>query len=138
MSVIASHFPGRLRIRCPKLRNDGLLTALSADFRSWSGVRNVRGERRSGSIVILYDDKAIAFSVLEERISARLALTDIAPNARPPITRANRLVKIGMLVSLAAAIGGLGVSRRAHAAAGGALLMFLLLHMAMQRRALLR
>lgn len=145
MPTIVSRLPGRLRIRHANLRNNEKLASLCADLGAWDGVIDVKGNPTAGSIVVYYDDHVISSETIEALASARIAefVGAIIPRETGEkvefsLARMNRPIKIGMSVSLAATVGTLAISKGAHAAAGGALLVFLLLHMATYRRTLLR
>lgn len=154
MEWIVSSVPGRLRLRDPALRRPQPLERLAAELAAVAGVQSVDTNAKAGSVVLFYDAAGVVKREMEvavERVAATVlvapARAEPAPLAgdgpRPhrgsPRVRINRQAKRGMLgslaVSLALAAGGL---KRWHAWSGGAFVVFLLIHLAVHRRHLLR
>jgi hypothetical protein len=147
-SSIASHIPGRLRLRADALRRRTTSDALASVLRSWEEVSQVEANPRTGGMLILYD-RALGMEAFAARIAA--VCTDLCGEAEPAPPRRkskerlsfdlkdwNRTAKVGGLASMAALLAVLPASRAAHAALGVVHLAFLVLHLANHRKKLLQ
>lgn len=151
---IASHLPGRLRVRHPELRVASRNQALQDTLRGWDGVRSVTGNPATGGVLIQYDAARIPPADMAVRIGAALrppvsgnadgraeaaeAIPVSAPAPTPLSWRVNRAAKIGMLGSLSGTLLALAVGKKLHAAFGMAHLAFLAAHLTVHRKKLLR
>lgn len=150
-SPIASHVPGRLRLRAAPLRRAAASAALAAEMRSWPEVSRVEANPRTGGLLALYDrgigDEAFAARVLAAFAAHCGGAEAARPRRQAPRKLAlpgldlrdwNRTAKIGGLATMAALLAVLPASRAAHAALGVAHLGFLALHLANHRKKLLQ
>ena len=145
-SLIASHVPGRLRLRAPTLRGQAANLAAQAEAASWDGVLSVEGSPTAASLLIHYDATRMTPGQAAG-LAVRLVPTEPepAPGPPPPATpsafderlwRLNRPAKLGMLASLAGSLAALTVGKKAHAALGVLHLAFLTIHLANHRKKL--
>lgn len=154
--VVASGLPGRLRLRHAVLRRPSVNAALVAEIGSWAGVTAVTGRAGTGGLLVVYNIDSVGQAEMETRATA-LVLSHVpqAPAGEAPIGAPdegeaggfdvwqtvgalNRPAKIGMLTTLGASMAALAVSRRVHAAFGGAYLGLLAVHLLNHRRRLVR
>jgi hypothetical protein len=146
--VIVSSLPGRLRLRHAVLRQPAVNAALSAEIAGWAGVTAATGNAATGGLLVLYDAGGVSRAIVESRAKGRV-LSHVAGAAEQDaddeptdlweaIGAFNRPAKIGMLATLGASLMALTVSRRAHAAFGGAYLGLLAVHLLKHRRKLVR
>jgi len=145
---IASHLPGRLRLRHPTLRQASRNESLRTTLHGWDGVLSVTGNPATGSVLIHYDAVRLPPAEMEACVAAALRppLSDdageaAARKAPPPsdtLWRMNRAAKIGMLGSLSGTLLALAVGKKLHAAFGAAHLAFLAVHLTAHRKKLLR
>jgi hypothetical protein len=103
MLEIAHQVPGRLRLHLPLLRTDSrLAVSLPGQLRRYEGVRSVRANRASASVVIWHDPRRVSAGELQGHLMAMLqAAADVNASASasaatkgPPSTvsaRGNRL-----------------------------------------------
>lgn len=147
-SPIASHIPGRLRLRADALRRRTTSDALASDLRSWEEVSRVEANPRTGGMLVLYD-RSVGMEAFAARIAVACEGLRGAAEPAPPRRKSkarlifdlrdwNRTAKIGGLASMAALLAVLPASRAAHAALGVAHLGFLALHLANHRKKLLQ
>lgn len=86
---IASHVPGRLRVRAQKLRDEGAVEAVVARLRAEPGVRSVSASELTGSVLVHYDPAQIQLDhllpvVLEAADLDRVADDTVEPKAGTP------------------------------------------------------
>jgi len=149
--VIASHIPGRLRLKGDDLRNESRRQFLIQDVSGLDPSVTVEAATHCGSLLIRYDPRRLAPSRLAGWVEANAAaaprpLPAVAARPRPAAVwsrpllgrEANRAAKYGMLASTVVMLLALTGSVRLHAAAGGLNLAFLLVHLAHHRTKLLR
>jgi len=150
--AVASHCPGRLRLRDRAWRGAPTLAAIAQAANSADGVLDVVVSDRVGSVLIHYDPDRLAPAALEARLAPLLgpAVPEGGAAARPAAAparafawptvspAANRASKIAMTASMALSLAALGVGKRLHAAAGGLSLAFLAVHLLHHRRKLWR
>lgn len=153
VTPIASHLPGRLRLRESTLRDAARNRAISDTIAGWRGVAAADGNPRTGGILVRYDPAIVGPAEMEER--ARAAITPPPPPAEPAgegddattgngygnggrLRRANRVAKIGMLATMATMLAALAFSKRVHAAAGVLHVGLLMIHLARHRKGLLK
>jgi len=160
--VLASHCPGRLRLRSPRWRAKSALDALVRAVGAIEGLERLEPNPRVGSLLVFYDPVRLPPSSLLARLSPLLGEEEASPvpqrdgnhgvnddsetEARgasrwavPVVSRdINRAAKIGMLATTGLTVAALGFNRRVHALAGGAGLAFLAVHLLHHRRKILR
>ncbi|PIP00218.1 hypothetical protein [Pleomorphomonas carboxyditropha] len=149
---IASSLPGRLRLRHAVLRRPAVNAALAAEIGGWPGVTAATGSAGTGGLLVAYDVETVGQAEMEAR-SVALVLShvpeapvdaaddddgDDAPDVWERVGALNRPAKIGMFATLGASMAALAVSRRVHAAFGGAYLGLLAIHLLKHRRKLVR
>lgn len=146
-TCIASHVPGRLRLRHPDLRAAGRNAETAAALAGWNGVTAAEGKPACGSIVLRYDPDGIASADVETRIRALFTMADEGEKAPPGSTPSeeglslwnlNRPAKIGMLTALAGTLIALSVGKKLHAVFGALHVAFLLVHLANHRKKILQ
>lgn len=157
-SVMVSAIPGRIRLRHPRLRSKAALDTLAEDLVGLDGALAAEGKTVPGSILFLYDSSRVDPGLVERRVEDlarhRLGLdadpaepaepagqeTEASPGALALIDRKlrrhNRAIKVGMLASIVLSLLALGTGKRAHALLGIVFLLFLALHLAGNRRAI--
>lgn len=141
---IASHIPGRLRLRHPSLRPAVRNAEAVSLVAAWDGVVSVEGKPRCGSVVVRYDPASIPPALIEARIGSMVAPAGGAegPEAGASsvagegfsLWRLNRPAKIGMLGSLAGTLLALTMGKKLHAMFGAFHVAFLLIHLANHRK----
>lgn len=148
--VIASHIPGRLRLRGEDLRDAALCRSLIQELSELDPTATVTTGRHCGSLLIGYDPARLA----PARLTA-WATAWTAPRPAPAAPRggrrattgwsrtltgrdANRVAKYGLFASTAVMLLALAGNTRLHAAAGGLNLAFLLVHLVHHRGKWLR
>jgi len=151
-TCIASHVPGRLRLRHPDLRSAGRNAETAAALAAWTGVAAAEGKPACGSIVLRYDPERIAPAEIQARLHALFAVADevadeaaAAPGTAPPeegeglsLWSFNRPAKVGMLTALAGTLIALSVGKKLHAVFGALHVAFLLVHLANHRKKILQ
>lgn len=150
---IASHIPGRLRLRHPSLRPAARNAEAVSLVAAWDGIVSVEGKPRCGSIVVHYDPALIAPALIEARIGSVVAPADEAelseagaPEVEAPsgageglsLWALNRPAKIGMLGSLAGTLLALTMGKKLHAMFGAFHVAFLVIHLANHRKKILQ
>lgn len=144
---IASHVPGRLRIRHPDLRSAGRNAEAAALLAGWDGVTAAEGKPVCGSIVLRYDPARMAPAETEARILALFAVDgdstgdeegEAAEEGGLSLWSFNRPAKIGMLTALGGTLVALTVSKKLHAVLGVMHVAFLLVHLANHRKKILQ
>lgn len=145
MTRIVSSVPGRIRLRDDALRRLAPLERLRTVLAAIDGVLSAEANAVAGSIVLRYDAARVAQPALEAQVdaaaNAALAASHRSQPRRThsPQRRVNRYAKYGMLGSLATSLAFAATGRkRWHAASGGLFLVCLAMHLAMNRRDLLR
>jgi hypothetical protein len=145
-NCIASHLPGRLRLRHSSLRLPAANAATAAELAAWPGIVAAEGRPASGSVILRYDPEAVAPETVEGRVRA-LFRPDGDPVAAAAVAEAdggfslwslNRPAKLGMLGSLGGALLALSVGKKAHAVLGAMHVAFLLVHLANHRKKILQ
>lgn len=144
-TCIASHVPGRLRLRHSDLRSAGRNAEAAALLAGWDGTTAAEGKPACGSIVLSYDPARIAFPEVEARIRSMFAEERKDGGSSPPsaeeglsLWSLNRPAKIGMLTALAGTLVALSVGKRLHAVFGALHVAFLLVHLANHRKKILQ
>lgn len=142
---IASNIPGRLRLRRDAWRSLKGNEAACAELAGWEGVTSVRGNWKTGSVLMLYDVRMISQDTMTTRVLGRFGEDEAGRPADtfPPRSFSvpkswNRYAKIGALGTMAASLAALGFSRRAHAVFGGVSLALAAVHIAANRNKLWR
>jgi len=150
--VVVSSLPGRLRLRHAVLRRPAINAALAAEIGGWPGVTATSGSANTGGLLVAYDVEAAGQAEMEARSTALVLSHAPEPSADAAddddgddasdfwetVGAFNRSAKIGMFATLGASMAALAVSRRVHAAFGGAYLGLLALHLLKHRRKLVR
>ncbi len=160
MSLIVSSIPGRLRLRARDLDPEqaaALPVAIEA-IAALPGVREVTDNPRTTSVLIHYDPRILSQTSMETAVLTLLGADDeIAPAAsaateeagveatkmRPPQTtwrsHINRGSKLGTMAAMTVSLLALLARyKRVHARAGILALVFVSVHLYIQRRRLLR
>ncbi|WP_173983606.1 HMA2 domain-containing protein [Magnetospirillum sp. SS-4] len=143
---IASHVPGRLRLRHPSLRSPVGNAGMAAILADWEGVISVEAKPVCASILLRYDPAVISPAGLDARIVALVEPGKAGEDGNPPASSdgglslwtLNRPAKIGMLVSLTGSLLALAAGKKYHAALGALHLVFLLVHLANHRKKILQ
>lgn len=144
MTVIASHIPGRLRIRQAGLRPVAANAAAVAELGTWPGVMAVEGRPTSGSLILRYAPDILLPESVESRVRARFEPEASAPAASEAadgglsLWSLNLPAKLGMLGSLGGALLALAVGKKAHAVLGAMHVAFLLVHLVNHRKKILQ
>lgn len=146
-NCIASHVPGRLRLRHASLRPEPANAALTAELAAWTGITTAEGRPASGSVLLRYAPDVLAPDALEARIRAMFEPESAGGGAAPAVQAAdgglslwslNRPAKLGMLGSLGGALLALAVGKKAHAVLGAMHVAFLAVHLANHRKKILQ
>ena len=143
LPLLASHVPGRLRLRGAALRSAKMLARVREAVLQCDGVLECRINARVGSVLLRYEPQRLPQQALLARLATTLpaAAQQATPDAAAQVQRARRrrvqaarrrvntAVQYGMALSLgtsllAAARGATG----AHVAAGNVFLALLALH----------
>lgn len=92
MLEIAHQVPGRLRLTLPLLRADSrLATSLPGQLRRYEGVRSVRANQASASVVILHDPRRVSAGELQSHLMAMLqAAADMNASANASASAATK------------------------------------------------
>lgn len=156
MWSIASSISGRMRVRLSPLPDAASLEALCGQLRAQPGVDDVRGNPRTGSVLIHYDPLVISQTGLEVCLAGQLGpswgdgaasvtrtgeLVKSVWRQVPAVSRRdlNRYAKYGAVACMAVSLWALAVrQRRLHVWGGVASLAFTGVHMAINRRNLWR
>ncbi|MDO8607415.1 MAG: hypothetical protein Q7R40_12835 [Phaeospirillum sp.] len=139
MTCIASHVPGRLRLRHPRLRSAVRNAEFVTVLAGWDGVTAAEGNPACGSIVLCYDLARMAPAVTEARIGAMFSVDEEASSEEGlSLWSLNRPAKIGMLTALAGTLIALSVGKKLHAVFGAVHVAFLLVHLANHRKKILQ
>jgi len=159
---IASHVPGRLRLRHDALRRGAVNAEVVTAIALLDGAISVAGNPRTAGVLVLYDAAILPPSAAESLVLGCLAAVadverDEAPAAEPEISQEKpakaerpsprtrfaatyRKVRVPVNIAMLATLGGsllaLGIGRKAHAALGVAHLGVLALHLVQYRRRL--
>jgi len=146
MSRIVSSLPGRIRVRDKGLRDQAKLNELKNVLSQLSGVTSLHDNRRTGSLLLYFDRKAIELSVMEEKIES--IIEKILGKAQKPQRllskkNVNRYNKIIMLGSLGTSLIALKLARRRprirwHKLTGYVFVANLGVHLYIYRKSLLR
>jgi hypothetical protein len=82
---IASHVPGRLRVRADKLCCEGAAAPIAERLRVEEGVHSIVHSEVTGSVLVLYDPQRIQLDRVLSLVLEAGAMSDIAVEApRPP------------------------------------------------------
>lgn len=81
---IASHIPGRLRVRAEKLRDEGAAAEIAQRIGAEPGVTSVTASTVTGSLLVLYDPARIQLDRLLPALVAAGELGGIALDEEPP------------------------------------------------------
>lgn len=151
--VIASHIPGRLRVRDRRFLADDYREEVLLGLAALDSTIVCESNPRCGSLLLHYDPARLAPERLAGWLAARFgaAATEPSPTApghgaplaadrlrRVAGRNTNRVAKYGLLASIAVMLLALGRSTRLHAAAGGLNMAFLALHLLHHRTKLLK
>jgi hypothetical protein len=144
MATISCDIPGRLRVRGSQLRWPERADELIDAVARIEGVEQATHSAHARSLLVCYDPtpgrreqilEAIEATVSIDDDPARAATTAQATSARPPHKcRSRKIVRAAMLLSLAAGVGVVMVSKRAHVVLGVAFLGLATLHYLQNRR----
>ena len=147
---IASHVPGRLRVRHPDLCPAAAAARAAAELAAWPGILAAEARPACGSVILRYDLAMLSPDALEAGIRARFE-SERADTGEPAGTgngtadagefslwSLNRPAKLGMLGSLGGALLALSVGKKAHAVLGAMHVAFLLVHLANHRKKILQ
>lgn len=144
-NCIASHLPGRLRLRHSSLRAPAANAATAAELAAWPGVVAAEGRPASGSVILRYDPAAVTPETVEGRVRALFQPDGDPVDAATAeadggfsLWNLNRPAKLGMLGSLGGALLALSVGKKAHAVLGAMHVAFLLVHLANHRKKILQ
>lgn len=148
-NFITSSVPGRMRIRHPALRNERDALLLSNLLQSGSGILDITGNRRTGSLLVEYDSRATRPGDLLAVFGnwlARLGQTAAPPakasffNVSPFMANrraAIRCLNRGMLATLSFSVIMSMMGRtRAHVVSGGLFVAEALMHTWLNRQTL--
>ena len=139
MSRIASSIPGRIRVRDPQLRQAERLERLRAVLAGGEGVTSSEINPTVGSLLLGYDAATVAPEIMEALVDAAVDAELAAPRPDTAEARLNRYAKRGMLASLALSLAFAAAGKkRWHVLSGGLFLAGLGLHLAVNRKRLLR
>lgn len=139
MSRIASSIPGRIRVRDPQLRQAERLERLRAVLAAGEGVTSSEINPTTGSLLLGYDAATVAPEIMEALVDAAVDAELAAPRPDTAEARLNRYAKRGMLASLALSLAFAAAGKkRWHVLSGGLFLAGLGLHLAVNRKRLLR
>ncbi|MGR8929617.1 MAG: HMA2 domain-containing protein [Gammaproteobacteria bacterium] len=146
MSRIVSSVAGRIRVRDKSLRNLEKLNELKNELSKITPLTELKGDVRTGSLLIRYNRRAAQPSVVEENLETALDQV-IGKPARPQALLSkkniNRYNKIIMLGSLAASLVALKIAHRKprirwHKLTGYLFVANLGVHLYIYRKGLLR
>ena len=142
MSRIVSSLPGRIRIRDKRLRDQARLNELRKELLKIAAITELRGDARTGSVVVSFDSNVIEIAALETKLDSAVDKVLAEP---PPlltkkhINRYNKIVMTGSLVvSLAFATVRQKRLRRWHALTGYLFVANLGVHLYLYRKSLFR
>lgn len=158
MASIASSIDGRLRLRAPEWRGTSSLAECQAALAELPGVVSVACNERAASLLIHYDFTRTPRPEMEGLARARLGLAAETAEAvdssvqredavsvrgfyrwRPARRDLNRYAKIGAVATMAVSLLAIAArQRRLHVWSGVASLVLTGVHMAINRRNLLR
>ena len=157
MSLIVSSIPGRLRLRVRDLDPEqaAALPVAIESIAALPGVREVTDNPRTTSVLIHYDSRMLSQTSMETAVLTLLGADDtIAPavteaagveatKVRSPQTKwrahINRSAKLGTMAAMTVSLLALLARyKRVHAKAGILALVFVSVHLYIQRRRLLR
>lgn len=103
MSRIVSSLPGRIRIRDKRLRDQARLNQLRKELVKIAAITELKGDARTGSVVVNFNPNAIEITALESKMESAVDKV-LAENLTPPLLtkkQLNRYNKIAMTGSLA-------------------------------------
>lgn len=144
MSRIVSSLPGRIRIRDKRLRDQTRQHELKKELLQITGITQLQGNVRTGSVVINFDPVAIEITALESKLDSAVDKV-LSESLTPPLLtkkRINRYNKLAMLGSLTASMA-LAMARRKrwrrlHALTGYLFIANLGVHLYLYRKTLFR
>lgn len=139
--MIASFIDGRIRIRGENLKSQAVINEIK-QIAKIKGITDVSANKRTGSVLILYDIAVFRLEQILNMLSDFLDISDVLADipaavsvpqkaSRRQISRIvpNRILNIGMLASLAGSLFGVAVGVKFfHVAAGFLFLGFLAVH----------
>ena len=139
---VVSDIDGRIRIRGRQLLDVGAAENMRLSLSSISGVREIRVNLRAGSMLLIYQPGRAHREAILNRIAAlpgkpQAPAVSAARNKPKKLPAARRVVKFGMLVSLAFTLLSAAFDReKLHVVSGLIYIGFLGLHITMKRRLL--
>ncbi|MBR5346401.1 MAG: cation transporter [Deltaproteobacteria bacterium] len=142
-NFITSSVPGRMRIRHPALRNERDALRLSNLLQAQSGILDITGNRRTGSLLVEYDSRATrpgdVLAVFGNWL-ARTGQSSAALPAKASMTNrraAIRCLNRGMLATLTFSVIMSMMGRtKAHVVSGGLFTAGALIHTWLNRKTL--
>lgn len=141
MKVIVAAVPGRLRLKHSALAEAAMQEAFAAQLNEIPAVSTLRANAAAASLIVEYDQAAIALKEIEQKIAqiaSELLALPVSPRSNSGQTlkrRANRYAKYGAIASLAVSVAAIYAGRkRLHAATGWLFLAFLGVHMYVHRK----
>lgn len=106
MNRIVSSLPGRIRIRDKRLRDQARLNELRKELLKIAAITQLKGDARTGSVVVNFDPSVIEIAALETQLDSAVDKV-LAESLIPQLLtkkRINRYNKIAMMGSLAASL----------------------------------
>ncbi|MDR1529551.1 MAG: hypothetical protein LBS40_04005 [Burkholderiales bacterium] len=144
MRYIVSSIPGRMRIRHSELKDARRFARIYEALSSLENIREIIGNRTSGSLLIFYDAKRTPQRKIEndanQILKTELSETTVSRRKRYTSTtlKINRYAKYGMYGSLGLSLLMAAISnKRAHAVTGLIFTGCLATHLAIHRHRLL-
>lgn len=144
MNRIVSSLPGRIRIRDKRLRDQARLNELRKELLNIAAIAELKGNVRTGSVVVHFDPAAIEIAALETKLDAAVDKVLAEPLTPPLLTKKNlnRYNKIAMVGSLAASLALATARKRRwrhwHALTGYLFVANLGVHLYLYRKSLFR
>jgi hypothetical protein len=142
MSRIVSSLPGRIRIRDKRLRDQARMNELKKELLKIAAVTELKGDIRTGSVVVSFDLSVIEIAALETKIEATVDKVLAEPPQLLTKKQLNRYNKIAMVGSLAASLAFTASRqkrfRRWHALTGYLFVANLGVHLYLYRKTLFR
>ncbi|MBK6998866.1 MAG: hypothetical protein IPH35_02435 [Rhodoferax sp.] len=157
-NVLASCLPGRIRLRHPALREGRCNARLQAALHTLDGALIVEPNVTVGSLLFHYDLTRCDQRTMESQVAilcgrvlgepatasdlpdeAKMATAPVVERRRSTPRQFNRVAKVAMLASfpLSLALAALG-KKNLHAVTGGVFTLFLLVHLGVHRRNLIK